>query len=217
MDRALKQWQSFSDSVQEKDCVVLIDSTFFGYLTWSLFPMDVPIEEIEVYLYAIENILSPCKPSLIYFYQNDVYQSLKNICDKRGNGTSERFIHNACESIYGRKRNLTGFEGMVSFWKDYRQFTDGIVENIGFRKIAVDTANGDWDEYLKDVSDFLGITKAATVANLEDIDSYIGIYRSGTTTCKIKSDDGELYIYIWNSRDMAQLQAFAESDKSICG
>lgn len=206
INKALVQWRIFSDSLKSKEKVVLVDSTFFGYLTWTLFPMDAPIKDIEKYLAEVELIISPNRPILIYFYQIDIYTSLNNICVRRGRDTAKQFIHNTNESKYGKKRNLTGFDGMVSFWKDYRTFTDNIYEKIRIRKLSIENSEGKWNEYLQQIINFLEISiTEKTNTPSEDINSFVGIYKCDEITCEIYHDDNMLYIngiqQIWpNSR-----------------
>jgi thymidylate kinase len=193
--KALVQWRIFSDSLQSMEKVILVDSTFFGYLTWTLFPMDAPINDIDKYLADVERIIDPCRPILIYFYQSDIYNSLKKICERRGRNTAEQYIHNANESKYGKKRNLTGFDGMVSFWKDYRTFTDNIFTKTKIRKLSIENSEGKWNEYLQKIIKFLEISYTEKMNNpSEVIDSFVGIYKCGEITCEIYRNDDELYI-----------------------
>ncbi|QYR21273.1 hypothetical protein KZ483_26935 [Paenibacillus sp. sptzw28] len=193
--KALEQWRVFSDSLQNMEEVVIVDSTFFGYLTWTLFPMNAPIEDIEKYLLEVEAIIRPCRPILIYFYQSDLYTSLKKICERRGGNTAEQFIQNANQSKYGKKRNLTGFDGMLSFWKDYRNFTDNMFAKISTRKLSIENSEGRWNEYLQQIVNFFEITinEKMNTPSIE-IDHFVGIYNNDETTCEIYRNGDVLYI-----------------------
>src|SRR4051812_37106097 len=46
---ALEQWQRFADDVQRNQVTMILDGCLFGYLTWSLFPIEVPEAEIARY------------------------------------------------------------------------------------------------------------------------------------------------------------------------
>ena len=69
---ALRQWRRFAALVGAGDEIVVIDGCFFGYLTWSLFPLDVSEAEILADLAEVERIVAPLNPALIAFRQADV-------------------------------------------------------------------------------------------------------------------------------------------------
>jgi thymidylate kinase len=193
--KAIEQWRVFSVSLQNTDKVIVVDSTFFGYLSWTLFPKNAPTETIEKYLLEVEDILSPCRPMLIYFHQNDIYSALKKICERRGGNTAEQFIRNACQSPYGKERSLTGFDGMVSFWQDYRTFTDKIFAKIRIRKLSIENSECKWNEYLQRIINFLGISiTEKKETSLEEIDHFVGIYKNNEITCEVYRSGDALYI-----------------------
>jgi len=45
IESVLEQWQIFSQEAQSSEKVIIIDGSLFGYLTWSLFPLDIPNAE----------------------------------------------------------------------------------------------------------------------------------------------------------------------------
>jgi hypothetical protein len=139
--------------------VVLIDSCLFGYLTWSLFPLDVPEPEIAAYASDVVRIISVANPCVIYLYQDDVAASLRRICDRRGPATEQRLMEQSTQSRYGRRRRLLGFDGMVEYWCAYRRLTDSLFGTIRFPCIALETTAGDWSSYEQSALDFLGIPR----------------------------------------------------------
>jgi hypothetical protein len=56
---------------------------FHGDLT-NLFLMDAGSAAITKYIRAVENIVRPLAPLLVYFYQNDVDQAIRAIAAERG-------------------------------------------------------------------------------------------------------------------------------------
>jgi hypothetical protein len=95
---------------------------------------------------------------------------------------------------------------MVSFWKDYRTFTDSIFAKTGIRKFSIENSQGKWNEYLQQIINFLEISITENMNTpSENINSFVGIYKSGELTCEIYRNDDVLYIngirQIWpNSR-----------------
>ena len=196
---ALRQWRRFAALVRAREEIVVIDGCFFGYLTWSLFPLDVPIAEIMAYLLQVERIIAPLNPTLIYFRQEDVARSLARICVRRGGDTEARFIGNVTGTPYGQSRNLQGFAGLVSFWSDYRQLTDMVCAAAPFPTLTIETSAGQWAAYQRQCLCFLNLpANIPAPAAITDPQRYAGTYRTVTNTvagsATISADGGTLLL-----------------------
>ncbi|MBP1994566.1 hypothetical protein [Paenibacillus eucommiae] len=201
---ALKRWTEFAASVQSSSDTIIVDSCLFGYLTWSLFPFEVPKQEIMQYVKEVERIIEPLNPYVIYFYQNDIEAALKKICTRRGGDTEKNFVRAATQSPYGKSRGLNGFEGMVAYWQDYRGITDEAFQGLICAKIAIDNSEGNWSQYGSEISRFLGIDHRdeASLVQLQLMDQQnqqhlVGDYMAetetdGSLTCSIQFESGNL-------------------------
>ena len=98
----------FAQEIQSSESVVILDGCLFGYLTWSLFPLDIPASEIQDYLSQVEQIIHSLQPCLIYLYQQNISQALEKICERRGSDTRTRLIEQATKSPYGQRQGLRG-------------------------------------------------------------------------------------------------------------
>src|SRR5690625_255459 len=204
INKALEQWRNFGSYLEGADKTVLIDSCFFGYLTWSLFPFDVPEEVINEYTFAVEEIIKPFNPCLIYFYQDDVNQAMKKICDRREGNMENHLIQSATESPYGKNRSLTGFDGMVKYWEDYRSITDDIFNKLEISKLAIENSEGKYDNYFSQILDHLdlGNRPAKSVSN-QELEEFVGTYHSkdSLSVCYIEKYKDHLIIdgipYVW--------------------
>lgn len=203
---ALDKWRQFSAALQSSDTVVLLDSCLFGYLTWTLFPFNVPEAEIHAYVTAVEQIIHANNPRLIYLYQNDVAGALRSICERRGGNTEQRFIRNATASPYGKQRQLHGFAGMATLWTDYRAFTDQALARLGFPGLAIENSAGDWSTYQRQAVRFLGLPESTEPLILDRrFARFTGIYRYWDggieQSCTVHLEDGELFLdgvpHIW--------------------
>ncbi|MFK7692533.1 hypothetical protein [Paenibacillus sp. HJGM_3] len=180
IEKALHRWRSFSSALQASSEVILIDSCLFGYLTWSLFPYNVPVHTIKDYVLEVERILEPCKPALIYTYQKDIGKALRTIVTRRGGETESRFIRAATECAYGKTRALHGFEGMVQYWQDYRAMTDEFFRSLKLKKLSIDNSALDWQAYGRLVADFLNhpLTEPAPRLDSTTLSQLEGFYHS---------------------------------------
>jgi thymidylate kinase len=187
---ALDKWRDVAATIASHDTTVVLESCLLGYLTWTLFPFDVPIAEIQVYLGEVEQLLQSLSPRLIYLYQADLAQALRIICERRGAQTRERLIRNATQSPYGRRMGLQGFEGLVMYWAAYRQLTDAACQASGFATLAIETGAGDWPTYQRQAQAFLRLPPPReAVIPPTDLAQCVGIYvqrdAAGAVRCAV--------------------------------
>lgn len=206
VDAVLEKWRALSREIQASGTIVILDSCLFGYLTWTLFPFDVPEEVITEYLAQVEQIIRATNPRLIYLYQGDVGEALRKICRRRGGDTEQRFIRNATESAYGKHHGLRGFDGMVAFWGRYREFTDGAFARIQFPKLAIENAAGDWLAYQRAALQFLDFpTTRSPMTIVQDLERFVGDYRGSSgdaeVVCRVRMANNALLIddlpFVW--------------------
>ena len=176
IQEALESWRRFAHTMSQRDDVVLVDSCLFGYLTWSLFPLDVPGQQIEAYVAAVEELIALLAPCLVYLYQEDVGASLRRICERRGSATEERLLAQSTQSLYGRHHGLSGFAGMVEYWSAYRRLTDVMFDTFPFPKVAIDTTAGKWETYQRQAIEFLGLPPVSPALSVGPVDLLTGEY-----------------------------------------
>jgi thymidylate kinase len=180
IEAALAQWRQFVALLTASGEIGLIDSCLYGYLTWSLFPHGAPESEIQAYVAAVEQIVAPLDPCLIYFRQEDVARSLRRLVDRRGGITEQRFVQKAVQSEYGQRRQLAGFDGMVAYWTAYRQVTDTAFARSSLPRLAIETSAGDWPTYRHEVLAFLDLPPLAEVdVPAVVLQEYVGMYTFG--------------------------------------
>ncbi|MHB8599997.1 MAG: P-loop domain-containing protein [Ktedonobacteraceae bacterium] len=177
IEAALGRWQAFAQELQSSESVVILDGCLFGYLTWSLFPLDIPAEEIQTYLSQVEQSIQRLQPCLIYLYQQDTPHALEKICERRGGDTRSRLIDQATQSPYGERRKLQGFDGMVTYWKDFRSLIEAAFSRFDASKFALENSMENWSLYERNVLEFLGIPEqeqAAITSSL--LKHFVGTY-----------------------------------------
>lgn len=206
VDAVLEKWRTLSRDIQASGTIVILDSCLFGYLTWTLFPFDVPEAAIMDYLTQVEQIIRATNARLIYLYQDDVGATLRRICRRRGGDTEQRFIRKATESVYGKRHGLRGFDGLVAFWRRYRAFTDGAFARIRFPKLAIENAAGDWLAYQSAALRFLDLPTAhVSEAIAQELQWFVGDYRGhdgdAAVVCRIRIANDALLIddlpFVW--------------------
>lgn len=196
IELALKRWNEFVADAQSSSEIIIVDSCLFGYLTWSLFPFEVPKQEVMQYVKDVERIIKPLNPHIIYFYQRDIEAALKKICTRRGEDTEKNFVSAATQSPYGKSKGLIGFKGMVTYWQDYSSIIDGSFKDLECSKIAIDNTDGNWSDYGREISAFLGINEVNESSVLEqNFHHLVGTYvveEKDILDCSIQIQSGNL-------------------------
>jgi len=199
MAAALEKWQAFAQKLQSSEAVAILDGCLFGYLTWSLFPLDIPAEEIQSYLSQIEQIIQPIHPCLIYLYQQDTAQALEKICARRGDETRSRLIAQATLSTYGQQRGLQGFDGMVKYWKDFRVLVEAAFSHFDASKLALENSARDWHTYEQNALDFLDLpAQEEAHVPLSHLERFVGTYifenNEGQQSCLVQIENDHLIV-----------------------
>jgi hypothetical protein len=188
VERALEAWARFAHETAERDEVVLIDSCLYGYLTWTLFWFDVPADQIARYVAAVEAIVRPLDPRLVYLRQDDVGATLAAATDARGNNHRELYVERAATSPYGQRRGLAGLDGMVAYWAAYHTLTDDLFERSTLPRRLLPAQIG-WSARQAELLAFLGLTEPP--APPLDPTDYLGWYED----TEIRLEDGHLVAY----------------------
>jgi len=200
VEEATQRWESFAQALSSSGTVVVLDGCLFGYLTWSLLPLDIPPTEISDYLTRVERILAGVNPCLIYLYQQDVAVALDKIFQRRGEESRARLIAQATESAYGEHRNLGGFEGTVAFWRDFRSLIEAAYMRYNAPKLALENSAGDWPVYERDVLDFLDLdVQEDTSIFSHELERYVGTYwheggEGIQVSCQVQLENNSLII-----------------------
>jgi thymidylate kinase len=199
IEAVLERWQAFSQEAQSSDKVTIIDGSLFGYLTWSLFPLDIPAAEIQAYLARVEQLIQPLQPYIIYLYQADLAQALERICERRGGTTRAHLMKQAIQSPYGKRRRLQDFVGMVTYWQDFRLLVEAALSRFTVAKFALENSAQDWPAYEQAVLDFLDLTnKEKTVLEPSLLESFVGTYtfveEGKRRDCLVMLENGSLIV-----------------------
>ena len=199
IEAILDRWRGFAAQLEESDGVVILDSCLYGYLTWTLFPADVPTSVIVEYVQEVEAILRPLDPLLIYLFQNDVALALNRLGLARGGAWSDEMVRRDTSTPYARRRGLVGLDGYHEFWRSYQALSNELFERSAFDRIKVEVSAGDWGRYESEVLAFLELP--ATVRwrpELGDLREHVGIYtlqssNHPTVAVEIYVQDGDLF------------------------
>jgi thymidylate kinase len=199
VEAALAKWRQFVDGVLASDEVVVLDGCLLGYLTWSLFPADVPEAEIAAYVEAVARTIGPLNPCVVWLYQDDIASALMRICERRGGDTRGSFIRRATRTPYGTRRGLEGFDGLVAYWTAFGRLCEALLEGIALPTLTIENSAADWPAYDRAMLDFLGLeSQWRPDAAGQVLDRYAGTYSivdgEVEQACRVWVEQGSLIL-----------------------
>jgi hypothetical protein len=152
---SLDKWRAFVQAAQPAAHVTVFDGQLFHGNMTDLLLLNATASQLHAYVTQVLDLLGKLTPILIYLYQADVAQTLRLVCDARGSDWEAYQVTWKLPSPYGLQRGLTGFAGLVSLYRDYRAISDTIVAALPIATMKIDTTDGDWDAYYRDMLTFL--------------------------------------------------------------
>lgn len=105
---------------------------FHGDFT-NLFLMDAGSAALVTYSRSVEEAVRPLAPFLIYFYQDDVERAIRAIAAQRGQEWVSYQVDWKLKSPYSRRLGLSGLEGLIALYRDYRALTDELYAGSAWR------------------------------------------------------------------------------------
>jgi thymidylate kinase len=141
--------QLFNDFVKERienNEVTIMESYIFQNTIGFAYNMQMNPEGILDLTKTIQIILSKLQPVLIYYYQVNVEQNWRWICEIRG----PEFTQNRC-GLYCDE----DFIEAGKFWTRNQEFVFDIVQNWKIPKLIIKNKDYQWEEYRDRIYDFL--------------------------------------------------------------
>jgi hypothetical protein len=138
---------------------------------------DVPHEAILHSIRTIAEIAHASEPVLLYFSQSQVEDALRAICARRGTAWQEFHIRRLNDTPFAKSRSVTGFEGLLRFWREHHALTEQLVEEFRGPKLILDRSTGHWASDYRDIAAFLSLPFVEDPAFPEMLlNTYVGTY-----------------------------------------
>jgi hypothetical protein len=143
----IAKWRSYVVSCLTAERISIVDGQLFhGNLT-SLLLLEADVDTIAAYCREIVAVIKPLRPLLIYFHQDDVDSAIRLVSAQRGEQWVDYQVNWKLESPYAKKRGLTGLDGLIALYRDYRALTDQLYAAIDIPKISIENSRREWASY----------------------------------------------------------------------
>lgn len=215
-DAVAARWGSFVSRIQSDGRLWIVESCVLQMPIIGLLLHNVRDEAIMDVVRAIDRAVSPVAPWLIYLRPRDASAALQRATRSRYAGLLGEYIARNEQSVYGRERGHSGYDGLVEFWDHFLRLSDRLVAEFEARKVTVDTSGPDWASHYGAIRAFLQQSgmqlpaEGASWAGLSpaELSRYEGVYSrtrdNGTAEFEIRLVDGVLTVfglapYLWDA------------------
>ena len=113
----------------------------------ALLLLEAGADAIADYCRQIVAIIRPLRPLLIYFRQNDVETAIRLVSAQRGAEWVSYQVNWKLESPYARKLGLTGLDGLIALYREYRALTDRLFADVDIPKMSIENSQQEWAIY----------------------------------------------------------------------
>ena len=156
-ERALARWAAFVSEAQLGTTIAVLDGQLFhGDLTHLLL-MEAGPALIESYVRELARTIAPLSPLVIYFWQRDIDAAIRTVCAERGDDWVTYQTRWKLAAPYCVRRGLTGLDGLIALYRDYRQMTDALFRQLPLDKLSIENGNRDWATVERRIRDVLAL------------------------------------------------------------
>ena len=144
---AAASWRRYVHCALTSEKISVVDGQLFhGNLT-SLFLLEADIDLMRGYIHDVVAAIGPLFPLLIYFHQDDIDRAIRTIAAERGDAWVQYQLDWKLGSPYAVRHGLTGLEGLIALYRNYRALTDQLYADLDVPKISIENSGKDWMKY----------------------------------------------------------------------
>jgi len=171
IDRSRGKWRALVEKRRFTDVVTILDGQLFhGDLT-NLMMMGADRESCDRHIDQVTQITAPLCPAVIYLAASDVPRALEVVFQARGKAWEKYQVDWKTQSPYCKQRDLSGYDGLVQMYQDYRALTDDLFAHLPMKKILIDPSAGEWPLYQERIQEFLRVANShSTVGSRKGIE-----------------------------------------------
>jgi hypothetical protein len=200
IEGSLAKWNAFATAINGADQVWVVESALFLLGIGMLLQADAQPAQLIAYGHRVHEIIQSLNPILLYFRQNDVAAHVRRICTIRGTELEHELIANMLRTSYFKRRRLTGLDGVAQLWSETQQITDALFPRYTIRKLALETSDGNWEAYRRQIMEVVALPLVAEqqIVSARDLARLAGSYwhRQGESEqiCAIVLEGGRLKV-----------------------
>jgi hypothetical protein len=188
----LGRWADFAAEARASDAVTILESAWLQVPVARMLRQDLGAGLITAFVQKTVETIRELGPVLVYLGQPAPEEAMQTLFVRRGMTWATWHVSFFDPSPYARARRLSGFDGLVRYWREHSDLCDAVVRSAGLPTLALDPREGSWEERRRAIAAFVGFAPAADAPwTAAQLDRFPGEYREGSRRLTVRrSDDG---------------------------
>ena len=146
-ERCLAKWRGYVQGALATETLCILDGQFFHGDFTNLFLMDAGTEALEKYCKALEEIIQPLEPLLVYFHQDDFGRTIRDVSAERGEKWVRYQLDWKLQTPYSLRFGFEGLDGLIELYRHYRALTDRLCAGLRMDKLSIENSQRAWETY----------------------------------------------------------------------
>jgi hypothetical protein len=196
-EEVISGWRILADSLSGTDRVVILESSLFQTVIQFYLMLNRPTEEIFAHVAAVERVIEPLAPVLIYLTESDPAATLLRARRDRSADFADFLVQQFAASPFGHAHGIQDFAGVLQAYRTAGGIADDLFAAVRLRKVTLDTGSGDWQSRYNAITDFLRLASMECEESVEqNADMFVGTYRrrGSTDEYSVSLDGDSLYV-----------------------
>lgn len=205
------KWRRLVSEIQKSDSVYIMEGCLYQNIIRYFFECNYPIDKITNFYDTINDIIKPLNPTIVFLYRSDIRESFARAFKVRGERWKKLILDPEGDG-YFKEHPYVGEESIYQKWEEYQNIASQMFDRIKGYKIKFDTLGEDWNQYMKVLTDYLGLNyDEEKKETFIEPARYCGQYEidldGKTGRLIIKLVEGKLYCQVgwWSNMEMIPL------------
>ena len=170
-----EKWRLFKNTILQSEHTYLIEACLYENITRYFFECNYPVEKIISFYDNLMLLLSELNPVIIHLRTSNVQKTFEKVYPVRGDWWKKLILEDKC--LYRIENQYDGDDGVYKMTEDYQNLAIKAFNNFNGSKLAIYTNEQKWEDYHKQICDFLKIDYIPIITKTpQDLNIYCGRY-----------------------------------------
>jgi len=139
------KWESFIKEAEDEECIYIFECCFLqNPLTTLMAHHNMREEYIKNHIQAVEKIIAPLKPIVVFLEPTDLKDNFDLIKEERSKEWLDFVIDYVTGQSYGKDHSLKGYVGLLAFYTHLKEISLKCLKELSFEKIILESSKKQW-------------------------------------------------------------------------